>query len=53
MPYEQGQIYYEIGRHLDADDPARQQYLDRAGEAFSWLDATYDFDRVRHCAAST
>src|SRR5262245_30533576 len=32
MPYEQALAHYEIGRHLEENDPDRQKHLGRAGE---------------------
>ncbi len=42
MPYEQGRAHHEIGRHLDAGDPARERHLARAREIFDQIGATYD-----------
>jgi hypothetical protein len=39
MPREQGLTHYEIGRHLPANDPNRQKYLNRAVEIFAQLQA--------------
>lgn len=50
MPYEQGLAYYQIGRHLAVNDPARLTHLNRAGEIFSQLEAGYDLDCVRAAA---
>ena len=41
MPFDQGLAHYEIGRHLDAEDPARRQHLDRARDLFAGLGASY------------
>jgi len=47
MLYEQGLTHYEIGRHLDARDPARSQHLNRAVEIFNRLGAAVDAERAR------
>ncbi len=41
MPFDQGLAHYEMGRHLDAEDPARRQHLDRARDLFAGLGASY------------
>jgi hypothetical protein len=46
MPYEQGLVHYEIGRHLALDDPARGQHLSQAQHFFAGLHAHYDLRRV-------
>jgi tetratricopeptide (TPR) repeat protein len=46
MPYETGLTHYEIGRHLPANDPNRQQHLSQAAGIFARLDA-YDLVRVQ------
>ena len=46
MPYEHGLAYYEIGRHLPLDDPARRVHLTRASEIFSQINTTYDLTRT-------
>jgi tetratricopeptide (TPR) repeat protein len=47
MPYEQGLAHYEIGRHLDAQDPARRTHLTRACEILSQLGAAYELARAQ------
>ena len=47
MPYDEGLIHYEMGRHLPLEDPARSEHLSQACEIFERLEATYDLDRVR------
>ncbi len=47
MPYDQGMIHFEIGRHLEAGDPTRKVHLDRALEIFGELKAGADLARVR------
>ena len=39
MPYEQGLAHYEIGRHLDANDPDRAVHLESAREVFGGIQA--------------
>ena len=49
MPYEQGLAQYEMGRHLDADDPDRAVHLDNAREIFGRIQAARalaDVDRA-------
>ena len=46
MPYDQGLIHFEIGRHLNMDDPNRLHHLNKALEIFSQLGANYDRIRV-------
>ncbi len=41
MPFEQAMAHYEIARHLEKQDPARQQHIERAGELFSQLGAVH------------
>ena len=47
MPYDEGLLHYEIGRHLDAPDPARKEHLARACEIFERLGASYDLERAQ------
>lgn len=47
MPYEQGLAHYELGRHLGADEPARQVHLTRACDIFTQLHAAYDLVRAQ------
>jgi len=47
MPYEQGLAHYELGRHLGADEPARQVHLRRACNIFTRLHAAYDLGRAQ------
>ena len=39
MPYEQGLAHYEIGRHLDANDPDRAVHLQAAREILGGIQA--------------
>jgi len=41
MPYEQGLAHYEIGRHLDPNDPDRAVHLDAARDLFTRVHATH------------
>ncbi len=47
MPFEQGLAHYEIGRHLQTDDPGRRRHLSHAWQLFMQLGAAYHLDRVR------
>ncbi|MFQ5651045.1 MAG: adenylate/guanylate cyclase domain-containing protein [bacterium] len=47
MPYEQGLAHFEIGRHLDAGDVARDGHLDRACEIFQRLEVGHDLARAQ------
>lgn len=47
MPYEQALAHYEIARHLDAHDPARQEHLTQADKTFTELGALYQVARTR------
>lgn len=44
MPYEQGLLHYELGRHLTG--PARREHLQQAYELFTRLNATGEAQRV-------
>ncbi|HJW84550.1 MAG TPA: hypothetical protein VJ754_09635, partial [Anaerolineae bacterium] len=46
MPYEQGRLHDEIGRHLPATDPARREHLRRASDLFTRLGASHDLARA-------
>jgi hypothetical protein len=46
MPYEQGLIHYELGRHCPPGDPARAAHLARAAGLFRRLGAVSDLARV-------
>ena len=48
MPYEEGRVHYEIGRHLPAGDPNRKLHWTRAREIFSELGAGYDLSLVEN-----
>ena len=41
MPLEQALTYYELGRHLSADDPLRRAQLERAQELFQQQGVCY------------
>ncbi len=47
MPFDQGLAHYEIGRHLEKDDPNRWKHLTRAGEIFDQLGATHNLDLAK------
>ncbi len=47
MPHDQALAHYEIGRHADPRDPARQTHLTRAREIFARLGAAHDLDRLQ------
>ncbi len=52
LPYEEGLAHYEIGRHLQADQPGldgwgRQEHLQRAAEIFATLGVPYDLARAK------
>jgi len=47
MPYEQGLVYYEIGRHLDAGNPERAEHLQQACDIFDRLGAVLDVERAK------
>jgi tetratricopeptide (TPR) repeat protein len=49
MPYEEGLALYNIGRYLPAESKQRQDYLTRASEIFTRLEAKYDLVRTRAC----
>ncbi|MCP4357229.1 MAG: AAA family ATPase [Chloroflexi bacterium] len=46
MPYEQGRLHYEIGRHAD-EFVDQQNYLQKALAIFKRLGATYDLNQVK------
>ncbi|RKH59283.1 serine/threonine-protein kinase PknK [Corallococcus llansteffanensis] len=45
MPYEEGRAWFELGRHGPANAPVRRQYMARAMELFTRLEATDDLAR--------
>jgi class 3 adenylate cyclase len=47
MVYEQGLTAYQIGRHLAAADPERQEYLMRAIRIFDEMKAAYDLKQAQ------
>ena len=47
MPYDQGLIHYEIGKHCPAGDPARASHLTMACDIFERLKASYDLARAQ------
>ena len=47
MSYEQGLAYYEIGRHLEAQDPGRREHLNSACRIFKELGAAYNLERAQ------
>jgi class 3 adenylate cyclase/tetratricopeptide (TPR) repeat protein len=42
MPYDQGLLHAQIGKHLAAEDPQRHHHLARADELFAAVGANYD-----------
>jgi class 3 adenylate cyclase/tetratricopeptide (TPR) repeat protein len=52
MAYDEALAHYEIGRHTEAGDPARQEHLAHAGEIFDRLGAAYDLARAQEALAS-
>jgi class 3 adenylate cyclase/tetratricopeptide (TPR) repeat protein len=50
MPYEEGLAHYEIARHLNPDDSARQPHVTRACEIFAELNAAFDLERAQKLA---
>jgi hypothetical protein len=47
MPYERAMAHYQIGRHLPAGDPNRQEHLTRAIKIFDEIEAAYDLEQAR------
>ena len=47
MPWEQGLAHLEIGRHLPAGSPERQEHLARAGEIFARTHSRFDLARTQ------
>ncbi len=47
MPFEQGLAHYEIGRHLDTQDPDRKTHLAQALAIFEKLGALYQLARTK------
>jgi len=47
MPYDEGLLHYEIGRHLPLEDPARSEHLSLACEIFERLEASYDLAQAQ------
>jgi tetratricopeptide (TPR) repeat protein len=47
MRYELGRIHFEMGRHAGADDPQREEHLQRAGEIFEEIGAHYYLQRTQ------
>ena len=52
MPYDEGLAHYEIGRHAEIGDPARDEHLTRACEDFERLDAAYDLARAQEALST-
>ncbi len=50
MPYEEALTRLEIGRRLEAGDPARVEQLNRSIEIFSALSAAPDLERARRAS---
>ncbi len=53
MPYQQALTHYELGRHLQKQDPARQTHITRAIILFTQVGATYDLERIWHLAQAS
>ncbi|WP_375760566.1 serine/threonine-protein kinase PknK [Corallococcus exercitus] len=51
MPYEEGRAWFELGRHGPAGDAARREYLVRATDLFTRLEALDDLARVETAMA--
>jgi hypothetical protein len=47
MPFEEGRARYELGRHLDLQDPTRRPHLLRARALFSELHMPDEIARVQ------
>ena len=47
MPYDAALIHYHLGRHLDKDDPTRNEHLENAIEIFTKCGAAYELERSR------
>jgi tetratricopeptide (TPR) repeat protein len=47
VPFEEGRARFELGRHLELEDPTRRSHLLRAREIFSSLSAADDLARVQ------
>jgi tetratricopeptide (TPR) repeat protein len=52
MPLDEALAHYEIGRHLDADDAKRADYLRRALDIFERLGAAYYARKAQHALGS-
>jgi len=48
LPYEAARAHYEIGRHLQIREPARQIHLEKAIEIFSTLGAKWDLMQAQN-----
>lgn len=53
MPYAEGLIHYELGRHLPLADPARLDHLTQAGDIFTRLGASYEVERAQEALRCT
>ncbi|MBN8231526.1 protein kinase [Corallococcus macrosporus] len=51
MPYEEGRAWFELGRHGPAEEPVRREYLARAMDLFTRLEARDDLARVESVMA--
>ncbi len=47
MPLQQGMVHYEIARHTDRSDPARQEHLDKAIALFTQCGVAYDLKQAK------
>ncbi|MDY7228248.1 ATP-binding protein [Hyalangium rubrum] len=47
MPFEQARARYELGRHMDPQEPARQEHLLRARALFAQMNMVDDVARVQ------
>jgi tetratricopeptide (TPR) repeat protein len=47
MPYDEALAHYQIGRHLEPNDPQRREHLKRAAEIFGRLGAAGDLEMTQ------
>jgi eukaryotic-like serine/threonine-protein kinase len=47
LPYEAARAHYEIGRHLEVNEPARQIHLQKAIEMFSEMGVKFELQKAR------
>jgi hypothetical protein len=53
MPFDEGLVHFEIGRHLHSSQPQRAQHLSQAREIFERLGATDLKDQIVEVEACT